>query len=259
MSPNYTVPAVDRTVQVLQALINHQRGASLAQLTVETGIPKSSLFRIITTLLHHQLVVEDPERQTFSLGMKLVEWGSAVLDRVDLKTLVHPYLVRLAAQTGHSFYLAILDDYEVILVDRADTPDIWRIVTRLGLRSPVHCTASGLAIIAEFSEAQLDEIVRRKGLTKFTSKTITTKRALVDKLAEVRKLGYAVANGDYKTDLFALAVGIRDHHGRIVGSLMTAIHPDVARSNKKQVKSLVEALIKLGAEISKLIGYDGSK
>ncbi len=259
MAPNYIVPAVDRTVKVLQALIHHPRGASLSQLTSETGIPKSSLFRILTTLHYHQLVVEDPERQTFSLGMKLVEWGSTVLDRLDLKTIVHPHLVKLAGLTGQSFYLAVVDDYEVILVDRADTPDIWRIVTRLGLRSPVHCTASGLAIIAGLSDTQLDEVVKRKGLPKFTSKTITTKKALVSKLEEVRKMGYAVANGDYKIDLYALAVGIRDHRGKVVASLMTALHSDIARSNKKLVKSLIDSLVQEGRDISKLIGYNNKR
>ncbi len=258
MSPNYTVPAVERTVRVLQALIQHNRGASLTQLVNETGIPKSSLFRILVTLNQHQLVVEDPERQTFTLGMKLVEWGSAVLDRVDLKSVAHPHLVKMAAQTGQSFYLAVLDDYEVILVDRADTPDIWRIVTRLGLRSPVHCTASGLAIIAEVTEEQLDEMVKRKGLTRFTSKTITTKKGLSNKLAEIRRLGYACADGDFKTDLYALAVGIRDHRGKIVASLMTALHRDIARSNKKLVKSLIVALIQEGENISSTIGYAGN-
>ena len=259
MAPRYIVPAVDRTVKVLQALVQHPRGASLAKLTAETGIPKSSLFRILMTLQHYSLIVGDAERETYCLGMKLVEWGSAALDRLDLKAIVHPYLARLAAQTGYSFYLALLDEYEVILVDRADTPDIWRIVTRLGQRSPVHCTASGLSLIAELSDVQIDEIIKKKGLHKFTPKTITSRRALKKKLEEVRKFGYAIADRDYKPDLFAMAVGIRDHRGKVVASLMTALHSGSARSNKKLARSLAKVLQEGSCDISKHIGYRGHK
>jgi len=259
MTPKYIVPAVERTVKLLQALVQHPRGASLAKLTVETNIPKSSLFRILITLQHYSLVIYDAERETYSLGMKLVEWGSVVLDRLDLKVIVHPYLVRLATQMGYSFYLALLDDCEVILVDRADTPDIWRIVTRLGQRSPVHCTASGLVLIAEFSDAQIDEIIKKKGLPRFTSKTITSVQVLKKKLEKVRKFGYAVADRDYKPDLFAIAVGIKDHRGKVVASLMTALHSVSTRSKKKLVQSLAKVLQEESYNISKRIGYRDHK
>ena len=257
MAPNYIVPAVDRTVKVLQSLVHHPSGISLAKLAVETGIPKSSLFRILMTLRHHSLVTVDSERETFCLGIKLVEWGSATLERLDVKAVVHPYLVRLSAQTGQSFYLALLNDAEVLLVDRADTPDIWQIVTRLGLRSPVHCTASGLSMIAELPDEEINEMIEAKGLARFTPKTITTEKALKKKLAEVRRLGYAVADGDFKPDLYALAVGIRDYQGKIVASLMTALHSASARKSKKLVASLIKILQDEGYDISKRLGYRG--
>lgn len=259
MAPNYIVPAVDRTVKVLQSLVHHPRGISLAKLARETEIPKSSLFRILMTLQHHSLVSVDSERETFFLGMKLIEWGSATLERLDLKAVVHPYLGRMAAKTGQSFYLALLNDYEVLLVDRADTPDIWQIVTRLGLRSPVHCTASGLCMISELSDEQISEIVKKKGLPKFTPRTITTEKSLKRKLAEVRRLGYAVADGDFKPDLFALAVVLRDYQGKIVGSLMTALHSASARRSKRLVAFLVKILQEEGCDISKRLGYRGDK
>ncbi len=257
MSPNYDVPAIDRTIMLLKAIAEHPRGISLARLTSETGIPKSSLFRIISTLKKHLVIVEDPEKLTYNLGMKLAEWGNAALERIDLKAIVHPYLVRLSVETKKSFYLAMLDDYEVIIVDRADTTDIWQIVTRLGQRSPIHCTASGMAMVSEMREEQLDEIIREKGLRKYTNKTIVTARALKKKLGEVRTLGYAVADGDYKPDLFALAAPIKDHKGKIVGSIMAGLHSDTARKSKKLVKSLIEIIVRDCAEISQRIGYKG--
>ncbi|MGC8654668.1 MAG: IclR family transcriptional regulator, partial [Candidatus Kryptoniota bacterium] len=251
----YSVPALERTIKVLDTLGRHPRGLSLPELVSATGIPKSSLFRIIATLLRHSVVVKDKDRQVYCLGMRLYEWGSMALDRLDFKAVVHPFLTKLASETGQSFYLAVLEDYEVILIDRADTPDIWRIVTRIGLRSPVHCTASGLALISEFSEAQLDDLVQKKGLKKFTSKTIATKDELIEKLKRVRKLGYAVADGDFKPDLFALAVPLKNHNGEIIASLMAGLHIETAHRDGKFVRSLITTLLKTGREISRTLGY----
>jgi DNA-binding IclR family transcriptional regulator len=251
----YSVPALERTVKVLDALGRNPRGLSLPELASATGIPKSSLFRIVATLLRHSIVIKDKERQVYCLGMRLYEWGSMALDRLDFKTVVHPFLTRLASETGQSFYLAVLEDYEVILIDRADTPDIWRIVTRIGLRSPVHCTASGLALISEFSESQLNDLVKKKGLKKFTPKTIVTKEALIEKVKMVRKLGYAVADGDFKPDLFALAVPLKDHKGDIIASLMAGLHIETAHRDGKFVRSLINTLLNTGKEISRILGY----
>ena len=72
MALNYTVPAVDRAIRVLELLSAAPHGLSLAQLALQTKVPKSTLFRILRTLLQHSIIVEDPERKIFSLGMRLL-------------------------------------------------------------------------------------------------------------------------------------------------------------------------------------------
>ena len=134
MALNYTVPAVDRAIRVLELLSVAPIGLSLAQLASQTRVPKSTMFRILHTLHQHQIILEDNERKLFTLGMKVLGWGNAALERIDYKAIAHPHLVRLAEETRESFYLALLDHDEVILVDRVDTAEVWRMVTRLGYR-----------------------------------------------------------------------------------------------------------------------------
>ncbi|MEX2090005.1 MAG: helix-turn-helix domain-containing protein, partial [Bacteroidota bacterium] len=87
MPPNYTVPALDRAVKVLELLSSSPQGMSLAQLAVQTKVPKSTMFRILFTLQQNSIVVEDHERKLFTLGMKLLDWGNAALSKIDLKTI----------------------------------------------------------------------------------------------------------------------------------------------------------------------------
>lgn len=256
MALNYTVPAVDRAIRVLELLSAAPHGMSLAQLAVQTNVPKSTMFRILHTLHEHSIIVEDPERKLFSLGMKLLGWGNAALARLDLKTIAHPHLLKLAHETRESFYLALLDHDEIVIVDRADTPEIWKMVTRLGLRSPFHCTATGQVITAAMDDEAIDEMIKRHGLKKFTSGTITSVSKLKKRLKEVRRLGYAIADGEYKPDLCAVAVPIADHAGKVAASLMTAIPSARSARDKKLVENLIGVLKHEAELISRRIGFE---
>lgn len=259
MALNYTVPAVYRAVQVLELLSSSPQGMSLAQLAKETRVPKSTMFRILHTLQEHSIVIEDAERKIFTLGMKLLDWGNAALSKIDLKTIAHSYLVNLAHETRESFYLAILDHDEVILIDHVDTPEVWKMVTRLGHRSPVHCTATGLILIAALSDEALEHLTERHGLKRFTPKTITSLSKLKKRLDDVRRLGYAVADAEYKPDLCAVAVPLWDHSGKVTASLMTAIPSDRVNKNKNLIGDLVAILKRDAGIISKRIGYNGQQ
>ena len=256
MALNYSVPAVDRALRVLELLSTAPHGLSLAQLASQTKVPKSTMFRILHTLHHHQIILEDHERKLFTLGMKVLGWGNAALERIDYKAIAHPHLVKLANETRESFYLALLDHDEVILVDRVDTPEVWKMVTRLGQRSPFHCTATGLVIAAAMSEEEVDEMIERHGLRKFTPRTMTSVVRLKRRLKEVHRLGYAVCDGEYKPELCAVAVPIWDHSGAVVASLMTAIPSARSRKDKRLVDSLISYLKREASQVSRRVGYE---
>ncbi|MEX2116203.1 MAG: IclR family transcriptional regulator [Bacteroidota bacterium] len=255
MPVDYTVPAIDRTVRLLEILSLSPQGRSLAQLAEELRVPKSTLFRILHTLQEHAVVVEDRERKIFSLGMKLLEWGHAALSRIDLKSIAHPYLLKLANQTRESFYLAILDQDDVIIIDHVDTQEVWKMVTRLGHRSPIHCTATGLVLAAGLDDGEMDAIIQRKGLRKFTDSTITAVARLKRRIAQIRKDGFSIVDGEYKADLCAIAVPIRDHSGIVVASLMTAIPSERYKNSKRSATRLVDVLTENGELISRQLGY----
>lgn len=251
----YTVPSVERAIQVLEILAVSAEGFSLADLSKRIGVPKSTLFRILTTLKHNSLVNHDEQRRIFTLGIKLLDWGNAALSRIDLKTVARPHLMRMAHETKQSYYLAILDHYEVIIVDRVDTPEIWTMVARLGQRSPVHATASGQVLISDLRPDVLDKIIKRSGLKKYTPRTITSFRKLKQRLEEIKECGYSIADAEYKPDLCALAVPIFDHHGRVAAALMMALPHARTAKNSKMLDDMIDMLKQEAGKISQEIGY----
>jgi len=258
MGLDYKVPAIDRAVQILEILSESPNGISLAQLAHRTNIPKSTLFRILFTMQRYSIVSEDRERKVFSLGMKLIDWGNAALDKIDLKSIAHPHLVTLAYETKESFYLMVMDsnNKQIIIIDRVDTPEVWGIVARLGTSSPFHCTATGQVITAGMHEEELDQLIKTKGLKKYTSKTITSTVKLKKKLKQVREERFAICDREYKNDLIALAVPIFEHSGRVIASLMTAIQTNQVKNNRKKIDYLVKVLKREGEAISRKLGYN---
>ncbi len=255
MAKDYTVPAVHRAIQVLEILAASHSGYSLADLSRQTGFPKSSLFRILLTLDRNSLVQFDEARSTYSLGFKLIDWGHRALDKIDLKTITHPHLVRLAHETKESYYVAVLDDSEVIIIDRADTPDVWSMVARLGARSPVHATATGQVLVADLTPEVQEGLLARISLKKFTPSTIISVSKLRKRLREVHDHGFSVADAEYKPDLCAIATPIRDHRGRAAAALMAAIHSERARRNRSLVSNSIEILRREAGVISQELGY----
>ncbi len=257
MARDYSVPAIHRAVQVIELLAASHSGFSLAEVSRQTGIPKSSLFRILAALEQHSIVLQDRDRKIFRLGMKLLDWGNAALEKIDLKTIVHPHLIRMAHETRESYYLTILDGHEVIIIDRADNPEMWSIVARLGARSPVHATASGQVLIADLPEETLDRIIDQSGLKKFTARTITSDVRLKKRLREIVRDGHAVADAEYKPDLCAISVPIHDHNGKVVAALMTGIQSE-RKKKEEAIARIVRILKKEAVTISPAIGYLGA-
>jgi IclR family transcriptional regulator, KDG regulon repressor len=106
------------------------------------------------------------------------------------------------------------------------------------------------------SDDAIVEMIERHGLRRFTPKTITNVTRLKRRLKEVHRLGYAVADGEYKPELCAVAVPLWDHAGTVVASLMTAVPSARSRADKKLVNNLIAILKREASQISKRIGYE---
>ena len=254
MPVNYTVPAVARAIQALDLLAVSEEGTSLANMAKAMKIPKSTLFRILVTLTAEGLAQHDQTRKTYRLGMRLAQWGHAVLERIDVRQIARPHLVDLARTTLGSYYLALLEGDDVILVDRADTPDIWRMVTRLGSRPPAHATASGQVLLSGLDESGVKRIVDHHGLPRFTSKTIVSLPRLLQRLAQAREDGFVVADGEHRPDMCSLSVPVYDHTGRIAAALSTALHSDRA-DKKNHIRKTIPTLKHQATLISHELGY----
>jgi DNA-binding IclR family transcriptional regulator len=256
MSQRYIVPALDRANAVLEILASSQDGVTLTELSNRTGVPKSSLFRILVTLEHYRYIEQDYESRKFNLGLKLWELGSAKLDRTDLSAVAMKHMKQLSHDTHESVFLGVLDHGEVIYLHRVDSPAMVKVVTKLGRRAPAYCTATGQAMLAFMPDDDVDTIFSAKELYTYNRNTITDFKKLKEKLRKIRRDGCAVADGEYNPNLLCISAPIWDRTKHVVAALTVAM---LSQKRGKEAKSnqIAEMVKDTSRNISRELGFAG--
>jgi DNA-binding IclR family transcriptional regulator len=209
------VQTVDRALQLLQEFATPRQELGVTELAAALGVHKSTASRLAATLAARGFLERAPGSESFRLGPELGRLGSlATRSGDDLVELARPAMARLAAATGETVNLALLDGSEAVNVAQADGRHIVGVGNWTGRRTALHCTANGKVLLA--FGGQVPPAAR---LEPFTEQTITSGAALERELRQVRSRDYATAEGELEEGLHAVAVPIRDRDGRCLGAL----------------------------------------
>lgn len=200
--PERTV--LGRAASIMEAFNGGQQVLSLGDLSECTGLPKSTLHRLADQLCKVGWVERDPGG--YRVGMRLFELGNLAVEGNRLQEAAFPHLQALATKTGMSAQLGILDQAEVVYLERIVVGQ-FRLPTRRGGRKPAYCTALGKAIAAFDDEAI--RVVTSSRMPRKTVNTITEPLALRRELNRVREVGVAFDRGEAYEELVCVAAPIR--------------------------------------------------
>lgn len=193
-APTYTIRAVDRVVDILDALQQSPNGLSLGALASAAGLPKSSAFRYLATLEARGYVARDAGRDRYRLGQALSQLRPRDLARLSL--VARPHLEQLAERFQETVNLGILDVNRIAYLEVAESPRAVRFVARRGARDPIHSSALGKAVASRLREEEVRRILRVEGMPACTSATITDVELYLAELGEVRTRGYSLDRGE---------------------------------------------------------------
>ncbi|MEV0714317.1 IclR family transcriptional regulator [Asanoa sp. NPDC050611] len=243
-APGYTVRAVERVCSILNLLQASVDGVSLADVAAATDLPKSSAFRYLWTLEAHRYVERDPDSAMYRLGLGFVGMQSRQLE--VLRQRAQPWLEKLRDDLKETTNLGVLDGDAVIYLDIVESRRSVRLAARRGDRDPLHSTALGKAIAAHLPESRVREILDRTGMARLTPNTIDHIDDYLAELAKVRRLGYALDNGENEVDGRCLAVPIL--HARIPAAL--SLSAPAGRFPLQDVERVAHALTEAAASIT---------
>lgn len=252
-NPTYKVQVLERALGLLNVLGASPEDMSLNDLSEAIGLHKSTVHRLVSVLEQFGYVERHPENGKYRLGLKLFELGSKAIGKLDMRERARPHLQRLAFEAGETVHLCVLDDGEVLYVDKVEPARSVRTASSVGRRNPVHCTGVGKAMLAELPEADVDAILRRHGQRTLTRNTITTPVQLKLELANIRKQGFSLDREENEEGVACVAAPIRDHSGAVIAAI--SISGPTFRVNEGTFPALSHAVRHAAEALSADLGW----
>jgi DNA-binding IclR family transcriptional regulator len=221
----YTVAAVTRAIDLIDAFLQPPHQFGLTELSKATGQSKNQTFRLLQTLADENVVVMDPDTKRYSLSYRVLEWGVMAHKGSPLAVAASPVLDRLVEEVGETIVLtARASDFGCICVDKRESgTHALQITARVGRRIPFHAGAGSKCILAYSSPEFVHHFLETETpLERYTDKTITDPDELLEELGRIRQWGYSISDEDFDLGACSLAAPITDHTGTVVAAVSIA-------------------------------------
>jgi IclR family KDG regulon transcriptional repressor len=226
-------------------------GISLAELSSQINMPKSSTHRYLVTLQELGLA-ERRDGDRFSLGPKLIEIAVAFLAKSDLRNESQAVMNELAEETGETIHLALPSGTEVVYIAKVESRQSLGMSSHIGSRLPMYCTSLGKAILA-FSSPDLLESVLSNEMVARTDHTITSPAVLRADLVAVRSRGFALDNEENETGIRCVGAPVLDYSSKPIAAV--SISGPCERITPVRAEQLGALLWESTRQISRRWGY----
>lgn len=254
MSDSETIGAVTRTLKLMEALSGeHELGVS--ELARRTKQRPSTVHRQLSTLVERGYVQRNPDAGTYMLGYRLL-YLARLVERRDshLRAVCRPFMRRIQRVCRETTNLVVLDGSEIVYVEQLPGAGAVRMFAVPGRRVAAHATAAGKAMMAWMAPNEVLDLLGTGRLQRFTTSTITDKKALLAALPRVREQGYAVDIEEFEPAVGCIAAAILDASGEVVGAL--SISGPMARlGDADDRRELGELIGATAIDASRELGY----
>ncbi|MDM0085419.1 IclR family transcriptional regulator [Variovorax sp. J31P179] len=229
-----------------------RRGMALTDLARATGLPNSSMHRLLAQLQAERLAMRIEDTRHYVIGPLAYELGLAAAQQFDVRAQLRPTLERLAQDAEETSYLILRSGEEAVCLDLAEGPTPLRVVTlQVGSRRPLGWGAGGLAILSALPEDERRFILGR--VTSRIERQWGFPAALVEaSVAEAARTGVAVIRNRVNPGVTALGMPFLDSLGQVVGAVTLAAAN--ARMGPERLSRLTELLTRGRQDIRKTLG-----
>lgn len=254
-TPSLTAPTVavlGKAVRLIELLAEHgeMTPAKLAELT---GEPRSTVYRLLSTLDELELVDVGNSRGTYRLGLKLFRLGSTVVERFDERPAARPVMERLHEETGETVFLCVRRDMEAVCIERVNGLRVALLDLRLGGSLPLHLGAAPRALLAFEPYSAWDAyLAAAHALEQRTSHSPRTPAALVRELRATVERGYAISDQDVTLGVASVGAPVFGHTGAVRASVSIGGLRDLVLSPAGRIPEMV---MRAAQEISSALGH----
>jgi IclR family pca regulon transcriptional regulator len=253
-SDNYRSTSLERGLAILACFSGQMPLLGISDIAQQLRLNRSTVHRYVSTLAVLGYLEQDRATRKYRLGLKVVDLGLAVVNRLELRQVARPHLEELSQETGQTSNMAVLDGTDIVYVERVASPFGIDLNLSVGSRLPAYCTSMGKVLLAFLDESELDRRLGGTQLLRRGPNTIVHSALLVEELRRVRADGYAVNNEELAYGLRSLAAPVRDESGRVVAAINLAVHASTHPLDEL-TRSLAPRLMATAAKISAFRGF----
>lgn len=249
-----TNQSADKIFDIVEAMVRNGSPMRLNDIAKLVGIPQSTAFRMINAMRERGYVLQDENSAQYTLSMKFTLIGDMVRASFDLRDLVHPYMVKIAASCNGISYLAVQQQKDLVYIDMVSPPG--STLTRMpfiGKHVPLHCGGIGMVILSGAKESKLEEYLSTAEYTKPSPKTVTDPEELRAKIKEIQNLGYGFCTEQLESGNGSIAVGLHNHLGQIIAGL--SVGGPVEQFTEEYIQRVLPCLTAAAEEISAKLAY----
>jgi DNA-binding IclR family transcriptional regulator len=229
--------ALDRALSILLAFHREEPERKVSDVSRELG-------------LHKQ---RNEETGTYRLGVTVFDLGARFLAGLDLHAVARPLVRELAQREGESVNLGIREGLDALSIDVAQGTRNLQLVSRLGRRIPLWCSAAGKALLFDHDDDEVRALFADVEWTPLTPRTITDIDAFIGRLGEARAQGWALNDQESEEGLRVVAAPVRDRLGAITASI--SVSGPIFRLDDARVGELADAAVRTANELSQRLGY----
>ncbi|WP_432404007.1 IclR family transcriptional regulator [Wukongibacter sp. M2B1] len=252
MKPD-VVQSVDRAFDILEALKAGEIG--LVDLSKKVSLNKSTVHRLLNTLIYRGYVNQNPENNRYKLTLKFLEIGNNALNSLDIVSIAKPHITKLSKETNEVVHLVLIEKDEIVYIDKIESNNTIRMHSYIGKRIPIYCTAVGKAYMAHL---QNDEFLClwndiKDKLIRFTENTITSQEHMLKEISHIKNVGFAMDNEENEEGVICVAAPIFNYDRSIKYAI--SISTPKMRIDEGRIRFFGKLIKETAKSISEDLGY----
>ncbi len=201
----YSAPSVKKAFKILSAISDASGGLGISDLSKKLKIGKSTVHGITAALEEMGVLVRDPFYKRYTVGYSLLELCRTAYGKIELKDLARKPMEKLMEKVGETVFLGVLNRDHVTIVDMVESRNEMKITSPPGTRLPLLAGSTGRVLLSQIEREKIKEIIQKKGLVRYTSKTVIDPRQFLREIEKVKEQGYALDDEEYIPGVRAVA------------------------------------------------------
>ncbi len=250
--PPPLIQSLDRGLKILQILGRSNEPLSLSEIAGHFEIDRSSVFRLISTLMHNSFVKQDPDTRKYRIGYRVMELAGSYGEQSNIEEIIRPVMKRICLETKQNTHLAVLDRDSVVFIAVEQPREMITMNLQVGTREPVIPTALGKALISRLPLEEIRRHIQSSFISGKPEEGESSLDACMKDMEKVRKRRVASDNEEFKDGVVCFAAPILNNRGEAQFSIGISGPGDRVRPRFDEIEEIVR---RAGLELSRLMGY----